>query len=126
MPKHLSTAQLQHCDWHAVEVMKRRFRKGEYTSDQIDGTDEFTGLSELVWDYIQGPTFALQPNDRTYIKETWLPKESRVIFAYTRLYPNLGCHSSQRGESYHVVVKQVTNGQLTFEESCRRLVRKST
>jgi len=70
------------------------------------------------------PTFALQPNDRTYIKETWLPKESRVIYAYTRLYPNLGCHSSQRGESYHVVVEQVTNGQLTLEESCCRLVGK--
>jgi len=74
--------------------------------------------------YIPSPTFALQSHDRTYIKETWLPKESRVIYAYTRLYPNLGCHSSQRGENYHVVVEQVTNGQLTLEESCRRLVRK--
>lgn len=61
---------------------------------------------------------------RTYIKETWLPKEFHVVYAYTRLYPNPGCHSSRRGESYHVVMKQVTNGQLTLEESCHRLVRK--
>jgi hypothetical protein len=116
--------------------MKRRFRKGGYTSDQIDGTDEVSGLAELAWSYIKSNTFealetnrerliaALQPKDRIYIKETWQPKESRVVYAYTRLYPNLGCHSSQRGESYHVVMKQVTNGQLSLEESCRRLIRK--
>jgi hypothetical protein len=136
IPHYLSTAQLQHCDWHAVEAMKRRFRKGGYTSNQIDGTDDFPGLAKLSWDYIQSNTFealetnresllaALQPKDRTYIRETWQPKESRVVYAYTRLYPNLGCTSSQRGESYHVVIKQVTNGQLSLEESCRRLVRR--
>jgi hypothetical protein len=48
LPKYLSSAQLQHCDWHAVEAMKRRFRKGGYTSDQIDGTDEVSGLAELA------------------------------------------------------------------------------
>jgi hypothetical protein len=48
---------------------------------------------------------ALQPKDRTYIEQTWQPKESRVVYAYTRLFPNLGCHSSQRGESYHYVMK---------------------
>jgi hypothetical protein len=30
--------------------------------------------------------------------------------------------SSQRGESYHSVVRQITNGQLSFEESGMRLV----
>jgi hypothetical protein len=114
--------------------MKRRFRKGGYTSDQIDGTDEVSGLIELAWSYIKSNTFealeinrerliaALQSKDRIYIKKTWQPKESRVVYAYTRLYPNLGCHSSQRGESYHVVMKQVTNGQLSLKESCRRLI----
>jgi hypothetical protein len=67
---------------------------------------------------------ALQPKDRIYIEETWQPKESRVVYAYTKLYPNLGCHSSQRGESYHFVMKQVTSGQLSLERSCQRLVRK--
>jgi hypothetical protein len=47
-----------------------------------------------------------------------------VVYAYTRLYPNLGCHSSQRRESYHVVMKQVINGQLSLEQSCRRLIRR--
>ena len=106
--------------------MKRRFRKGGYTSTQVDGTDEVVGLSELCWKYIQSDTFetlernrarlksALQPKDRAYIEETWQPKESRVIYAYTHLYPNLGATSSQRGESYHFVMKQVTNGQLSW------------
>ena len=47
-----------------------------------------------------------------------------MVYAYTKLYPNLGCHSSQRGESYHFVMKQVTSGQLSLERSCQRLVRK--
>jgi hypothetical protein len=62
--------------------MKRRFRKGGYTSDQVDGTNEFTGLAELSWNYIKSNTFealesnrerliaVLQPKDRIYIKET--------------------------------------------------------
>jgi hypothetical protein len=86
--------------------MKRRFRKGGYTSTQVDGTGEVTGLAELCWNYIQSGTFealeinrtrlknALQPKDCTYIEETWQPKESRTVYTYTRLYPNLGCHSS--------------------------------
>jgi hypothetical protein len=107
-----------------------------YTSTQVDGTDEVVGLSELYWNYIQSDAFealernraglknALQPDDRAYIEKTWQPKESRVVYAYTRLYPNLGATSSQRGESYHYVMKQVTNGQLSLERSCQRLVRK--
>jgi hypothetical protein len=62
--------------------MKKRFRKGGYTSIQIDGTDEVTGLTELSWNYIKSGTFealkvsrerltaGLQPKDRIYIKET--------------------------------------------------------
>jgi hypothetical protein len=116
--------------------MKKRFRKGGYTSIQIDGTDEVTVLTELSWNYIKSGTFealevsrerltaGLQPKDRIYIKDTWQSRESCVVYAYTRLYPNLGCHSSQRGESSHYIIKQVTNGQLSLERSCHRLVRK--
>jgi hypothetical protein len=116
--------------------MKRHFRKGGYTSTQVDGTGEVTGLAELCWNYIQSSTFealeinrtrlknALQPKDCTYIEETWQPTGSRMVYTYTRLYPNLGCHFSQRGESCHYVMKQVTNGQLSLERGCQRLVRK--
>lgn len=63
--------------------MKRRFRKGGYTSDQVDGTGEASGLAELAWAYIKSDTFealeinrerlisVLQPKDRIYIKEIW-------------------------------------------------------
>jgi hypothetical protein len=48
--------------------MKRRFRKGGYTSDQVDGTDEFSGLAGLAWSYIQSNTFeALEHNRENLI-----------------------------------------------------------
>jgi hypothetical protein len=44
-----------------------------------------------------------------------------VVYYYTRMYPNLGSTSSQRGESYHPVIRQITNSQLSFETSGKRL-----
>jgi hypothetical protein len=35
---------------------------------------------------------------------------------------NLDCHSSQRSEGYHPVLRIITNGQLSFEQSAKRLV----
>ena len=37
------------------------------------------------------------------------------------MYANLGSTASQRGESYHPVVRKITNGQLSFEDSGKRL-----
>src|SRR5204863_1364099 len=36
-------------------------------------------------------------------------------------YANLGSTASQRGESYHPVLKEITSGQLSFEDSGKRL-----
>jgi hypothetical protein len=44
-----------------------------------------------------------------------------VIYYYTKQYLNLGFIASQRGESYHPVVRKITNGQLSFKESGKRL-----
>jgi hypothetical protein len=57
MLKYLPHAQLQHCDWHAVEAIKKRFRKEGHTSTQVNKTDEATGLAELSWNYIKNGTF---------------------------------------------------------------------
>jgi hypothetical protein len=44
-----------------------------------------------------------------------------VVYYYTKQYANLGSTFSQRGESYHPIVRKITNGQLSFEESGKRL-----
>jgi hypothetical protein len=95
------------------------------------------GLADLSWDYIKSMTIdeleqnravlidALLPDDKDYIRKTWYPKEERVIYCYINFYPNLGSTSSQRGESYHPVMREVTNGQLTIEESAKRMISKT-
>jgi hypothetical protein len=120
--------RVQICDWHAVEAMKAKYRKSGYKKAEIDGlrnkdgTIEKEGLADLSWNYIKSMTIdelttnrailiaALQPEDQDYIRKTWQTKEDRVVYCYTKFYPNLGSTSSQRGESYHPVMRQITNG----------------
>jgi hypothetical protein len=64
---------------------------------------------------------ALKAPEKAYILEIWQPKEKRVVHYYTRLYSNLGVNSSQRGESYHVPMREITSGLLSLEESAKRL-----
>jgi hypothetical protein len=65
----------------------------------------------------------LNPEEVAYIDTYWRPKERQVLRCYTRLLPNLGCSSSQRVESFHPIFKQVLNGQLTLEQSARRIAK---
>ena len=101
------------------------------------GKDETNlGLRGLAWDYLHSYTLEeLEINrqrlkDRVkepvkaYIEETWRPKEERVILAYTNQFFNLDIHASQRSESYHVVLKEMTNGQLSLEASVSTLIQK--
>jgi hypothetical protein len=77
------------------------------------------------------PTWRVKPrcplllDDKDYIRKTWYPKGERVIYCYTKFYPNLGSTSSQRGESYHPVMREIINGQLTIEDSAKRLISKT-
>jgi hypothetical protein len=45
-----------------------------------------------------------------------------VVYYYIKQYLNLGSTASQWGESYYPVVRKIINGQLSFEESGKRLV----
>lgn len=49
------------------------------------------------------------------------PKEHEFVRAYTCSYPNLGINSTQRGESYHNVIKSLVNRQMPLAESVRRI-----
>ena len=123
IPMVLPKANLQICDWHAVEAMKRRFRTSEYKKDKVDE------LSDLCWSHIESPTSYDLEKDRhclidelrqakkTYVLETWQPKKQRVVYCYTHLNMNLGCTSSSRSESYHPVLRMMTNGQLSLDQS---------
>jgi hypothetical protein len=94
-----------------------------------------SGLYDLSWTYIQSMSLEalsvnrktlrqkMRPHDRWYLESEWVPKEKQVIWYYTNSYPNLGSTASQRGESYHPVVHEITNSQLSFEESGKRLSR---
>ena len=98
-----------------------------------DSESDKRGLKDLAYAYIQSANEEELKNSRTvlynrlkkgakeYIENTWRHKESRVVRCYTRLNFNLDCHSSQRSESYHVVLKQMTNGQLSLENSAKML-----
>lgn len=134
--------QHQICEWHAAEAIFAKFRQ-HYTNIEIQGGrnkegDNVEGLRGFTWAYIQSATVEdleinrqalldrLKAPVKLYIEQTWRPKEHRVIRCYTSRLFNLGCRSSQRGESYYVVVKQMTNGQLSLENSATLLARTMT
>ena len=116
--------------------MKSGYKKDEIDGVWKDGELIDTSLAHLSWQYIKSMTMdeletnrqllvdALRPEDRRYIIDTWQNKEDRVVWCYTKFYPNLGSTASQRGESYHPVMREITNGQLSIEQSARRLATK--
>ena len=130
-------AKHQICEWHAVEAMCAKFRQ-YHTNLEIAGGKDKDGnvvdsLKDFAYTYIRSATEEeledsrealvqrLKQGGKEYINDTWQPKEERVVRFDTRLIFNLECHSSQRSESYHVVLKQMTNGQLSLENSATAL-----
>ena len=67
----------------------------------------------------------LQRQERHYLRSFYQPKESQFCHAYTRLLPNLGVNSTQRGESYHVVVKVKLHKNLTVSAACEAIIIKT-
>jgi len=47
-----------------------------------------------------------------------------VAYLYTIKNANLGSISTQRGESYHQPMREITNGQLSLDQSAARLLSK--
>jgi hypothetical protein len=138
---HWPEAFLQGCDWHAVEAMDRWFSDHQYSTREIQGyvAEDKTfipGLHGVAWDYVksmnkeeleENRTYLvslLQARDHHYIDEYWRNLELRFIHGHTKLLANLGSTSSQRSESYHVVIRETTNGRISVEESVKRIVKK--
>ena len=72
--------------------MKERFRKSGYRKTEIDGEFENgkkvnTGLADLAWQYIKSMTVDELDSNRQLFLDIWKPKEHRVVWCYTKLYP---------------------------------------
>lgn len=116
--------------------MLAAFRRHGHTDLQIKGGKDKNGeimvsLRDLARSYIKSCTktkldinrkvLASQLLGPEYINDTWFDKGERVIWFYTSRILNLGHTSSQRSESYHVVISQALGGQLQLEVSAKRL-----
>ena len=118
-------------------------KERDYIVEEVEGSSEtlpenqcITGLKDFAWKYIKLLTLdelqqnkkmllaVLQPHDRWYIYTEWECQEERFVWYYTRSYSNLGSTASQWGESYHSVIHEITNEQLSFKESGKRLAQK--
>jgi hypothetical protein len=102
---------LRLCEWHAVEVIKRRLTSvGRYKKKKREQA------VDLLWRWIKAHDLgsldqcrkelyeALHPAEEAYMKKFDQPKEPQFCRAYTRTYRYLGVYTTQRNESYHVVV----------------------
>lgn len=131
-------SQLQFCTWHVAKAIRERFhRTGRYTYDEITGwrdTDgSHIGLTNLIWAYIQSESEqlletnraalldALQVPEKEYLNNNYVSKERRFVGCYTSKMKNLGQAATQRSESYHRVLKQVTHQTFSLEASAKAL-----
>jgi hypothetical protein len=143
IPDAFPNAQLQGCDWYAIQAMVKWFRQHGYISTEIDGhiTEDtppvyIDGLERMAWGYIKSMTVEeldsnraylmenLKPEYKYYILKHWQELETRVVYYYTKFYPNLGSTLSQRVKGYHDLVREMINGQLSLEAATKRLISK--
>jgi MULE transposase domain len=102
-------SKLQFCSWHVREAMKVKFKRaGRYTEEHTNGARDAQssviqkGLLRFAWEYVQSKTKvelkrnrtvllnALQPVEKRYTNDYYIPKEHRIVVYYTNLLRNLG------------------------------------
>jgi len=126
------TVLLQLCEWHAVEAIKRRLIHTGYSKESREQ------ILEYVYQWVKAPDIErleiarkillrnVLAREREYIQNYYQPKEVQFCRAYTNTYINLGVYSTQRNESYHVVVKKNLNKNLTISAAVEALVTKTS
>jgi hypothetical protein len=65
---------------------------------------------------------ALHPEEAQYIESYYQPKEHHFCRAYTWTYSNLSVHTTQRGESYYVVVKAYLTAHTPISQAVQTIV----
>ena len=139
LPDLLPGVHQQFCNWHACQNICTRLRakdigrKKEDFEDKRDNRgNKVVGLRNAIWEYLQETTDVAKARSdlvvaggstifRGYIENEWQPKEYKVVEVFINKLPNLGCAASSRGESYHIVMRRITNAQLSLEDSAKRL-----
>ena len=122
-----SSVKLQLCCWHAAEAVKKRLTVEGYPKDIK------VLLNTLIWKWIKAPTMSsliearselinqLRPKEADYLVNFYRPREHQLVYAYTRLLPNLGARSTQRTEGLHPMIKNVTARHTSIQESVRKV-----
>jgi hypothetical protein len=64
----------------------------------------------------------LRSDDKTYLRTYYQPKEPQFCRAYTRILLNLRVNSTQRNESYHVVVKKKLSKNLSVSAAYEAII----
>ncbi len=119
---------LQLCNWHAAEAIKKRLTREGYPLEMRKP------LADMVWRWIQSETLEdlernrgvlldnLHQKEQNYLISFYQRQESQFVTAHTKELPNLGCNSTQRGESNHPVVKAATNRHTPIGQSVEKIV----
>jgi hypothetical protein len=128
----LQQVLLQLCEWHAVSAIKRRLiAAGEYAKEHRDK------LISMIWNWVKAPSLeeleecrskllvALEHKEQAYIRNYYQLKEFQFCRAYTQTYQNLGVHTTQRGESYHVVVKTKLHKDMPISKAIQIILQQT-
>jgi hypothetical protein len=120
---------LQLCEWHAVKAIQRRLvHAGKYSKERREE------LTDLVNAWIKAPSVndvfkareallkELQPPEQQYLIDYYQPKEEQFLRCWTMTYSNLGVHSTQRNEGYHVITKRPLIKHLQLHKAVEYLV----
>jgi hypothetical protein len=89
----------------------------------------------LTWNYIKSSTTEALETNRSalcdklreekirYIYKNWVPKETKIIRCYTKLYANLGIHSISRTEGLHPVLKEELSPFISLPLAIKRVAK---
>jgi hypothetical protein len=128
-----SSVYHQLCAWHMVANIKTKIRN---IRQHVD-TNDLDEVWNVVWQHVQNNKLdavdttrdrmyiLLKPKEKEYYVNNWFAggKETRVLHAYTKLYPNLGLRSTSRNEGQNRVIKKFVNNSMNLEQSTRQLIR---
>lgn len=124
--------QLQYCEWHAAENIRAAITRGRYTKE------ERQDLHYLTWKYIKSSITEVLETNRSalcdklreeevrYIRKNWMPKETKIIRYYTKLYANLGIHDTLRTEGFYPVLKEKLSPSIPLPLAIKRVARAVT
>ena len=122
--KPLTALVLQLCSWHAAEAIKKKLTREGYPQEKRKE------LANLIWAWIKSPTLDLLERNRgvllnnlhqkeqNYLQEWYQRQEHQFVTAYTRSHPNLGCSTTQRGESMHPMIKEPITQLFEAHDIC--------